>query len=454
MKAERAFGLILIAGYLMVLAIGLPGHLQTDSIVQLLEGRSGIYASFNPRIMSWLLGRFDAVLAGTALFVTVSAGLIYGSLLSLGRLRGRVSWWAVPVAAALAASPLLLIYQGSVLKDVAFANLAVAGFVALAFAAKWRDEPSRAVVPLTAAFVALAIAALTRQNGALAVLMAAIAFVVVTHGRGRLVVRSGWAALAFVAVLGSGVLATKAIERANNVPDDATRVGLRVLEHYDIAGIVAAEPDAALPEIERADPKLAALVRRQAPIEYSPERVDKLLTINLWGLDDEAVQRTWAGLVMSEPEAYLRHRLSVFGWAFMPPNLGVCLPLHVGVDGPPERLQALGMQRRMDVRDTRAYAYAQRFFPTPVYSHLAYLLVALAVAGLLLTRRDPADLVMVALLAAGVGFAASFLAIAISCDYRYLYFLDLSAMTGLIYLAVDPPTAQVGRLWRKWRPGS
>ena len=36
-------------------------------------------------------------------------------------------------------------------------------------------------------------------------------------------------------------------------------------------------------------------------------------------------------------------------------------------------------------------------------------------------------------------FAASFAVISVACDYRYLYLLDLAAMVGLIYAALDPP---------------
>jgi hypothetical protein len=46
---------------------------------------------------------------------------------------------------------------------------------------------------------------------------------------------------------------------------------------------------------------------------------------------------------------------------------------------------------------------------------------------------------MIGLLLAGLGFAASFLLISIACDYRYLYMLDLSALVGLVYWAIDPP---------------
>ena len=44
---------------------------------------------------------------------------------------------------------------------------------------------------------------------------------------------------------------------------------------------------------------------------------------------------------------------------------------------------------------------------------------------------------MAGLLAGAFAFTASFFAISIACDYRYLYALDLSALTALVYLALD-----------------
>ena len=51
---------------------------------------------------------------------------------------------------------------------------------------------------------------------------------------------------------------------------------------------------------------------------------------------------------------------------------------------------------------------------------------------------------MAGLQLAGAAFAASFFIISIACDYRYMYFTDLAAMAGLLYVAIDFPTP-----WRK-----
>ena len=77
-------------------------------------------------------------------------------------------------------------------------------------------------------------------------------------------------------------------------------------------------------------------------------------------------------------------------------------------------------------------------------SHAFYAAVSLVLGVMLLWRRQPADIAMAGLQMAGAAFAASFFIISIACDYRYMYFTDLAAIAGLIYVAIDPPMP-----WRK-----
>jgi hypothetical protein len=156
------------------------------------------------------------------------------------------------------------------------------------------------------------------------------------------------------------------------------------------------------------------------------------------------IQAEWRDIVLHHTGVYLTHRWNVFRWVFLTPDLDKCVPVHVGVEGPAEKIAALRLISGQDQADGAAYHYAQRFFATPVYSHLTYAVIAVLVGGLLMLRRDPADLAVVALLISGLGFAASFFLISIACDYRYLYFLDLAALAGLFYLSLDPP-------WRRRR---
>ena len=70
--ARRAYRLVLAAGLLAMLAVNLPGHLSTDSVVALHQGRTGVRETWAPAVVSWILGRFDALSPGTSLYVTAS----------------------------------------------------------------------------------------------------------------------------------------------------------------------------------------------------------------------------------------------------------------------------------------------------------------------------------------------------------------------------------------------
>jgi len=113
--------------------------------------------------------------------------------------------------------------------------------------------------------------------------------------------------------------------------------------------------------------------------------------------------------------------------------------VQVGVTGPQAMLDDLNVQTGVDIQDRGLAAYAKRFYGTPVFSHLTWALVAVGAIVWLLRRRDPADMVMAALLAGSLAFTASFAVISVACDYRYLYLLDLAAIAGALYVALDPP---------------
>lgn len=441
-RAELCLRAVLVGGFLLMLAVNMPGHLSTDSILQLYEGRMGVRDTFGPAIYSRILGLSDDIVPGTGFYVVASGAVLFASLMALPRLRARVSWLAVPLALALVLSPDLLVYQGIVWKDVLFANMAVAGFVCLALAAgRWAERPARWLL-LLAALTLFAVAALLRQNGLIAVLAAALALAWTVRA-------SGWkASLAWG--LG-GFLAVILLSQGLNVlsqprgagPDRAMGVGLRILQHYDLVAAAALDPSYPFATIDKANPAADDFMRAVARKVYSPERVDFFdrapgLGPILFPLPDSVVQTEWRNLILQHPGIYLTHRWAVFRWVFLTPDIARCVPIYVGVSGPPEKLAALGLTASTDAGDMKAYRYSARFVKTPAYSHLSYAIIAVLAGAALLLRRNPADMVVIAMLASALGFAASFFVISLACDYRYLYFLDLAAMAGLLYLAIDP----------------
>lgn len=115
-----------------------------------------------------------------------------------------------------------------------------------------------------------------------------------------------------------------------------------------------------------------------------------------------------------------------------------CRIAPTGVHGPADLLDDLELAPGKTMKDRALSAYARGFYATPVYSHLTWGLVGLAIAVLLLFRRRAADTAMAALQLGSLAFAASLALTATGCHYRNLYVVDLAGMTGLIYLALTP----------------
>ena len=439
--ARWAYRLVLLAALALMLRLNLPGHLSVDTVLALHEGRFHVRETWNPAIFGWLLGVLDSLSPGTSLAVGLSGALLFGTWAAMAALRPRTSWLAPLLAVGVAALPQVIIYPGIVWKDVWFAESAIAGFVVLALALQGRPPAVRwGALALSA--LLFAVAGLLRQNGLILVAPAAIAIAWAgwSRGAGRSLAVAGlWMAAVAAATL---ALSAYAQPQGPGRPDTAGARGLRMVQIYDLVGAAARKP-IPLTRVDRIDPKLDDQIRDAAPRLWSPERVDTLtadedLNKALRRIKGPTLQAEWLDLVTHDTGLYLKTRAEVFRWVVETPVIDRCLPVHLGVDGPPKALQDLKMSLRRNHDDSRLYNYVTWFLDTPAYSHLTYALIALVVGVLLLFRRDPADLAMAGLMAGSLGFAASFFVISLACDYRYLYLVDLAAMTGVLYLALDP----------------
>jgi hypothetical protein len=180
---------LLLLGFGILLALNWPGQMSYDSVVQLADGRSGQYDSWHPAVMAWLLGLFDSALPGTVFFLLFVMLLLFGAWTLLLR-SGRPSWGSIIVLVLIFATPQLLLYQGTVWKDVLFANAGIAGFAGMAAAAsRWRAPQMRFAL-LGLSVLLLSLAALARQNGFVLLPIAALSLgVIATRQQSR---RMNW----------------------------------------------------------------------------------------------------------------------------------------------------------------------------------------------------------------------------------------------------------------------
>jgi hypothetical protein len=439
MRARIVTAAILVAGFTAILAVNLPGQLSYDSVAQLFEGRTGHYNSWHPPVMAWLLGLFDALLPGPSLFVVFQAALVLGALLSILWLRRRVSWAAAGMAFLCLLTPQFFLYQGAVWKDVLFADAAVAGFVALAQAAVHWQRPRLRFGLIVLAFLLLALAAMTRQNGVIALAAGGIALAVIARRKGA---SAGQGGAAFLAALLFSVTVSFALA-ARGDGGDGARAELVMLQIYDMTGMMHAQSGLVLEKIHARDPRLETVLRGDGVRLYTPVRNDTLyaapvLVQAIGSAPPGLVFGQWQALVLAHPLAYLAMRARLFDWVFLTPDILACRPTYTGIDGPSAVLKTLGLTARVRPRDRALTFYALRFAGTPIFSHPAFAAVALGCLFLLLRRRRSADIVFAFLLGGVFVFAASFFFISVACDYRYLYFLDLSVLATLFYLAADP----------------
>jgi hypothetical protein len=430
MKSGRIAAAILVVGWGAMLALNAPGQLSYDSVEQLANGRDGYYNSWHPPAMAWLLGLFDRLLPGTALFLLFQTALLLAALLALVWLKPRAGWGSAAMALLIVLTPQWLLYQGEIWKDVLFADAAIAGFATLAvFAVRAR------LGWLLAAGFLFALAASVRQNGMVLLPVAAVTLALIVRRVGK----SGW-------VYGLGfLLATVTLGTAANLAlalrgdsGDGAAAQLRLGQSYDLAGALAHDPNLPLPQLAAGDKALEKVLRSRGPALWSPFHndpfaADPVVNAALSDAPNRVIAAQWRELVQDHPLLYARVRLAVFARLLLTPDSRLCHFSSVGVEGPPALLHRLGLAHRSRLQDKGLATYVRGFFHTPVLSHVAWGALAVLLLVLLARRGAPADLAMAGLLAGALLFTLTFVIISIACDYRYLIFLDLAAMAAALH---------------------
>jgi hypothetical protein len=428
---------ILLAGFAAALIVNWPGHMEFDSIMQLAEGRTGLYSNWHPPAMSWLLG-----MLGAGGFIVLDAAMAFGALLSLLRLVKRPGWSGVAAAVIVVMLPQFFLFQAIVWKDMLFADAGVAGFACLAQAAARWDDPRRRNAWLAASVTFVTLAVLARQNGFVILPCAAIALCFIAPRGRRLVFGAGFFAACLALALGANALlqlrATGALGAVEQMED---------LQLYDLAGMMRRDPQLATPILDRDAPALAKLMRKKGAALYTPAGHDALSDKSGMGPlivpSIDAVKRQWRATLLPHPLTYLAVRAADFWWLFASTHPEECMTYVVGVDGPEQQMRLLGLKTRYDARDNLLDDdYAAPLIGTPALSHPFFAAIGLICLVLLLRRRRPADLAMAGLLCAALLYMASYFVIALACEYRYLFVIDLSAIAAAFYLALDFRSAE------------
>jgi hypothetical protein len=417
----RVAAAVLVIGFGVMLALNAPGQLSYDSVTQLADGRTGHYNSWHPPLMAWLLGVFDALVPGTFLFLLFQGLLLLGGFLALLALKPR-GWLSACVALLIVLTPQWLLYQGDIWKDMLFADAAIAGFAALAWHAR-RPHPASAILAL----LLLVLAAAVRQNGVVLLPVAAIIL--------ALTAPRGWRwGLAFLAASLALLLGLNLVLASRSDGGDGAAAEIRLAQSYDLAGAFAREPDLTVPLPPDLDRLLRGPgARLYTPLRNDPFAADPAISKARGDAPDGAISAAWEALVLNHPMLYLSVRWADFAAVVTTPDSDVCHFATSGVTGPPQLLRQLGLSVRNRTQDQALKSYARLFFGTPLFSHIAWGILAILLLIVLLRRPAPADKAVAGLLAGALLFSVTFFFISIACDYRYLIFLDLAVMAASLY---------------------
>lgn len=163
---------VFIAGFALYVALLYPGFMTVDSVVQILEGRDGVFSDWHPPAMALLWGWVDRVIAGPTGMLFIQTALIWFGIYLVHDAYFREGR-SLPYAWALFALmffPLIVCIAGVIWKDVWMWATLVLALGLIGLARKYAADRARRTVFLVLASGTLVSALLFRHNAIFAVM--------------------------------------------------------------------------------------------------------------------------------------------------------------------------------------------------------------------------------------------------------------------------------------------
>ena len=418
----------------VAIVVHVPGHVSMDGSEQLYEAQTGESVSWSPPFMSALLRLWGGGAGATTLFVITCAVLTYAGLalaMTAGRRHalpaaGTGRRWQPFAIAVLIANPLVFLYVGIVWKDVLLAAL-LATTSGLLLHAQGLPAARRRQWCVVAMLLLVPLLLVRQQGMLLAPPLLAVAAAGIAGSRTQGRATAWWlrwlAVVAVYAVL-CWVTALGVRQLVQGAGDKSTAVGFAAVQRYDLTGMLAlgGSPATSLPQGISSEAFMAAVKR-----SYGSDRIDIVLSDpevqkGFLGLDGPSISNAWWSQLRERPAVFLAVKARQFAWLIGVHRLDKCLPLHIGVEGNAEYLEAVGIQAGADRFDQLLFDLGLWSRHLVLYRHWFYLgMLVVCVVHLGATLRRPhlagAQGMAVALLA----FYGSYAATTIACDFRYLY---------------------------------
>jgi hypothetical protein len=407
-----------------------PGYALYDTVGQFRQALSGEYDDWHPPIMARLWTLLHGQFGGTgAPMLALQLGLYWLGFGLVAEALAATRCWASAIAVLLlAASPLLLGWQGAILKDAQMLGALLAGFGIVA-AYRLRDRR----IPLLATLIVAILfgyALLVRANA----LFAVVPLIVFLAPR-----PAGFIAkLLLIMPLSLGAIAAEPWINHHLLHARSTGVE-KTQPLYDLAAIGIANP----------------IGSPFTPAELATFRTKDCVKVYFWDpLGDEVacgrqvsrlqggteagqLYRLWMAQIIAHPISYFRHRLghwnSTSRWLIPPGRLGAEPPAN-------SELNDLGLVEPISLIAKQIQHGGAIESGTPLGWPILWLAIALMTAPLAWSRRnDPAAGLTVSLCVSSIGLEASFFVVSIASDLRYHLWSMTASALALILIADGTP---------------
>jgi hypothetical protein len=416
---------ILAIGALLAILYAFPGYMNYDAASQLAQARTGNYDDWHPPIMAWYWRILEQVAHGPLPLLLIQIPLFLWGLYAL--LRRRFSpRTAALVACAVLLFPPVLTPMAAVWKDAQMAAWMIGG-AALALGASWRAR--------IAGIALLVLAAAVRDNACTALPPLLLVIAASWGFRRKLAICAIGFAL-WVAITGSAVVANQVVTKGHA---HAWSVANAI---HDIAGTICYSDPMSDDEVRAA--LVGIPLRRTTALQarfcaqYNP-RWWFPLSFNDLGLfetqpteaDRDARRAAWFRLVSTHTEAFLTHR-----WQVTKELLGITVdypeePVCQTFAGTPDQLKYLKHDATLSFFQRVMGRKFVKLSRTLLYRPWAYLLVGLIVGIYAAMRKDG---LVVALIASGFLYEASFLLGAAGPAYRYSHWMVMCVTLATVII--------------------
>jgi hypothetical protein len=454
---DFAFLILLIAA-LAVSGLSFPGHVMFDAILQIDEGTTGQWVTFNPPVISALWALLFHTVDSVWPILLVQNLLFFGALWLMVRAPDRFSGWGLIALVIAAFWPPIVNYQGVIVKDVFYADISLWAFTLLfAVGRGWLQSRLAQLLVIMIALALLVLGAQTRQQGIFSLLAGMIvASIIWARGAAPMIARPRdfffalipaflWSMLVWIGLSGLPAYVT------GQQPDKDYRVGLYVVMRYDIVGILHFAPDLNTGKLEEGGWDVSNL-QTLARDYYSGERtdyVDARLGDNPTrprGLAADipfdlkhrfsSLVSIWLDAVAQRPRAYIQHRLESFAWLLGLRDETKCIPVYVGVPNEPVTTREnLGIEVPRDLRNAKLFGLLGNLTQSPIYAHWTYMLLIVAEMMVLMATYRKGDEAIIGLGLSAYVMTMSFIVIGLACDFRYLYFPMVASLAIPIMMA-------------------